>query len=121
MEIWIIALAKLSVDDAIADNAGAAAFAYGSWVHAREVIFEDLTAKVLINNQPVTSAPLTAIQGNPWQVIVELSILLTELGVTLPAGSIVFSGSATTGIAMEAGKTYRVEIAGVGSVEVKTN
>lgn len=108
-------------DDAIADNAGAAAFAYGSWINAREVIFEDLTAEVFINDQSVTSAPLTAIQGNPWQVIVELSILLAEIGVTLPAGSIVFSGSATTGIAMEAGKTYRVEIAGVGSLEVETN
>ena len=108
-------------EDAIADNAGAAAFAHSPWVSADKVQLEMLRADVFVDNQFSTSAPLTQIQGNPWMAIIGLSKILAETGVSLPTGSIIFSGAATAGIAMVAGSTYRVEIAGVGSVEVKTN
>lgn len=107
--------------DAIADNAGAAAFAHSPWVSADKVQLEMLRADVFVDNQFSTSAPLTHIQGNPWIAIIGLSKILTETGVSLPAGSIIFSGAATAGVAMVAGSIYRIEIAGVGSVEVKTN
>ena len=86
-----------------------------------KVQLEMLRAEVFVDNQFSTSAPLTQIQGNPWMAILGLSKILAETGVSLPTGSIIFSGAATAGIAMVAGSTYRVEIAGVGSVEVKTN
>ena len=107
--------------DAIADNAGAAAFAHSPWVSAAKVQLEMLRANVFVDNQFSTSAPLTQIQGNPWMAILGLSKILAETGVSLPTGSIIFSGAATVGLAMVAGSTYRVDIAGVGSVEVKTN
>jgi 2-oxopent-4-enoate/cis-2-oxohex-4-enoate hydratase len=108
-------------EDCIADNAGAAAFAYGAWVPAHQENLDALTAEVFVNGALTQSAPLTAIQGNPWMAVVELSKVLAATGVKLAAGSIIFSGSATTGVPMVAGNSYRVEIKGLGNVEIKAS
>lgn len=113
--------AQIYSNDAIADNAGAAAFAYGQWVPANLEVFANLTTEVLEDNAVVESAPLTAIRGNPWLAVVLLSKLLAENGVKLPAGSIIFSGSATKGVYMAAGKNYMVEAKGLGRVEIKVS
>jgi 2-oxo-3-hexenedioate decarboxylase len=113
--------AQIYAEDAIADNAGAAAFAFSNWVPAHEENLENLTAQVFVNEIEVETAPLTAIRGNPWLAIVLLSKLLAENGVKLPAGSIVFSGSATKGVHLAAGNTYTVEIKGLGKVEIKAS
>ena len=111
--------AQIYAEDAIADNAGAAAFVYSHWVAAHEENLENLTAQVFANDAEVETAPLTAIRGNPWLAIVMLSKVLVENGVKLPAGSIVFSGSATNGIYLAAGNNYAVDIKGLGRVELK--
>ena len=108
-------------EDCIADNAGAAAFAYGAWVPAHQENLDALVAEVFVNGALTQSAPLTAIQGNPWMAVVELSKVLAATGVKLAAGSIIFSGSATTGVPMVAGNSYRVEIKGLGNVEIKAS
>ena len=108
-------------EDAIADNAGAAAFAYSPWVKADKVALETLRAQVFVNNELSTSAPLTHIQGNPWMAIIGLSKVLAETGLSLPAGSIIFSGAATVGVPVIAGNSYCVEIAGLGRVELQAN
>ena len=108
-------------EDCIADNAGACAFAYGAWVPAHQENLDALTAEVFVNGTLAESAPLTSIQGNPWMAIVELSKVLAATGVKLAAGSIVFSGSATTGVHMVAGNSYRVEIKGLGNVDIKAS
>ena len=113
--------AQIYVNDAIADNAGAAAFAYSHWVPAHEENLENLTAQVFANGAEVETAPLTAIRGNPWLAIVLLSKLLAESGAKLPAGSVVFSGSATKGVHLVAGNSYAVEIKGLGRVEIKAS
>ena len=113
--------AQIYAEDAIADNAGAAAFAFSHWVPAHEENLENLTAQVFANDLEVETAPLTAIRGNPWLAIVLLSKLLAENGVKLPAGSIVFSGSATKGVHLAAGNNYTVEIKGLGKVEIKAS
>lgn len=113
--------AQIYANDAIADNAGAAAFAHSQWLPASVEIFENLTAQVFANEEVVERAPLTAIRGNPWLALVQLSKLLAESRVNLPAGSIVFSGSATKGVHLTAGKNYAVEINGLGRVEIKVS
>lgn len=111
--------AQIYAEDAIADNAGAAAFVHSHWVPAHEENLENLTAQVFANDIEVETAPLTAIRGNPWLAVVMLSKVLVESGVKLPAGSIVFSGSATKGVNLSAGSNYAVEIKGLGRVELK--
>jgi 2-keto-4-pentenoate hydratase len=111
--------AQIYANDAIADNAGAAAFVHSHWVPAHEANLENLTAQVFANEVEVETAPLTAIRGNPWLALVLLSKVLVENGVKLPAGSIVFSGSATQGLHLAAGNNYAVDIKGLGRVELK--
>ena len=86
---------------------------------AHEANLENLTAQVFENDSEVETAPLTAIRGNPWLALVLLSKVLVESGVKLPAGSIVFSGSATKGLHLAAGNNYAVDVKGLGRVEIK--
>jgi 2-keto-4-pentenoate hydratase len=111
--------AQIYANDAIADNAGAAAFVHSHWVPAHEANLENLTAQVFENETEVETAPLTAIRGNPWLALVLLSKVLVENGMKLPAGSIVLSGSATKGLHLAAGNNYAVDIKGLGRVELK--
>jgi 2-keto-4-pentenoate hydratase len=103
------------IDDAIADNACAGAFAIGNWIEAKSIDLQAAEISIFVDDQLNQKVSTTAIAGNPWQAVVNASEKLSNAGVVLPAGSIIFSGSATSGIAMQAGK-YRVEITGVGEV-----
>lgn len=111
--------AQIYANDAIADNAGAAAFVYSHWVPAHEANLENLTAQVFKNEDEIDTAPLTAIRGNPWLALVLLSKVLVESGVKLLAGSIVLSGSATRSFDLVAGNNYAVDVKGLGRVEIK--
>ncbi len=111
--------AQIYANDAIADNAGAAAFVYSHWVPAHEANLENLTAQVFKNEDEIDTAPLTAIRGNPWLALVLLSKVLVEDGLKLPAGSIVLSGSATRSFDLVAGNKYAVDVKGLGRVEIK--
>ena len=108
------------IDDAIADNACAGAFAIGIWEKAAHIDFSTAEISIFENGELNQKVPASAIAGNPWAAVVNASKKLFDAGVVLTAGSIIFSGSATTGIAMQAGK-YRVEISGLGEVSFEAN
>ena len=108
------------VDDAVADNACAGAFIYGEWIKAKDIAFADATISISFNGAVNQSVPASAIAGNPWQAVVNASKKLAEAGVELPEGSIIFSGSATTGIPLVAGD-YEVEITNLGKVNLKVS
>lgn len=112
---------EVSFNDSVADNASAAAFSHSQWLPASIGILDGLEAQVFVNDDLVEESPLTSIRGNPWMAIVALSAELASMGISLPAGSIVFSGSATQEILMLAGNIYKVEINGLGSVVVTTS
>ena len=109
---------EASFNDSVADNASAAAFSNSEWIPATAEILDGLEAKVFVNDDLVEKSLLTSIRGNPWMAVVALSTELAAMGISLPAGSIVFSGSATQEILMLAGSTYKVEIKGLGTVVV---
>ena len=109
---------EASFNDSVADNASAAAFSNSEWIPATAEILDGLEAKVFVNDDLVEKSLLTSIRGNPWVAVVALSTELAAMGISLPAGSIVFSGSATQEILMLAGSTYKVEIKGLGTVVV---
>ena len=103
------------IDDAVADNACAGAFAIGDWLEAGQVNFENAEISISENGNINQKVSASAISGNPWNAVAKVSKLLSDAAVALPAGSIIFSGSATTGIPLRAGE-YRVEISGLGAV-----
>ena len=106
------------IDDAIADNACAGAISIGDWVSAKLLDPVNATIAIFEGNQLKESVPATSIAGNPWNALANVSKRLIADGVILPEGAIIFSGSATTGIAMKAGE-YKVEISGLGSVSFR--
>ena len=106
------------IDEAIADNAGAAGFALGEWV-SPELLSSELVASIHEDDVCVTKAPVSTIFGNPWMAIVKLSEIMAANELTLAKGSILFSSSATEGIVLQAGKNYRIEIQLLGSIELK--
>ena len=106
------------VEEAIADNAGAAGFALGPWCDPA-VLSQNLIATIHENDELKREAPVSAIFGNPWKAVVALSTIMQENASTLPAGSILFSSSATDGLEMRSGNAYRVEIQLLGSIELK--
>ena len=108
------------VDDAVADNACAGAFIYGEWTKVEDIDFADATISISFNGIVNQSVPASAIAGNPWQAVVNASKKLAEAGVELPEGSIIFSGSATTGIPLVVGD-YEVEITNLGKVNLKVS
>ena len=111
--------AQIFSNDAIADNAGAAAFAYGEWINASMNVFDNLQTSLLSNSDVIETAPLSAIRGNPWEAIVQLSNLASRQGLTLKKDWIIFSGSATKGVPMTSGSTYAVDTPGLGVVTVQ--
>lgn len=106
------------IDEAIADNAGAAGFALGDWV-SPELLTSDLVASIHEDDVCVTRAPVGTIFGNPWMAIVKLSEIMAANNSTLAKGSILFSGSATDGIVLQVGKKYRIEIESLGRIELQ--
>ena len=110
--------AQIYSNDAVADNAGAAAFARGEWVTATQDIFENLHTELKCNDEAIESAPLSAIRGNPWEALVLLSALAAKQGLILKKDWIIFSGSATKGVLMTSGSSFSVETPGLGIVTV---
>ena len=106
------------IDDAVADNACAGAFAVGKWSDAKSSNIESAKIEIFVDDQQNQSVPATEIAGNPWQAVVNVSKRLADAGVVLTAGSIIFSGSATSGINMQPAR-YKVAITGLGEVEFK--
>ena len=111
--------AQIYSSDAIADNAGAAAFAHGDWIPANSNVFDGLATSVTCNSEVVESADLSAIRGNPWEAIVLLSQLASSQGVILKKDWIIFSGSATKGVLLTPGNTFAVSTPGLGVVEIQ--
>lgn len=105
-------------NDAIADNAGAAAFAHAEWIPATKKVFDNIETMVWQNSEVVESTPITSIQGDPWKAIVRLSEIATAQGVVIKKNWIIFSGSATNGVVMTAGNTYTVDTPGIGKIEI---
>jgi 2-keto-4-pentenoate hydratase len=108
------------IDDAVADNACSGAFIYGNWVTADSIDFSKVTISISENGQVNQTVPASVIAGNPWLAVVNASKKLAEAGVKLPAGSIIYSGSATTGIEIKPGE-YEVEITNLGKVILKVS
>ena len=108
------------IDDAVADNACAGGFVIGNWVDSGSIDLTKTIVEIYENDLLKQSVSATSIAGNPWVALVNASKKLAEAQVTLSAGSIIFSGSATNGIAMKTG-SYKVKISDLGEVEVKVN
>jgi 2-oxo-3-hexenedioate decarboxylase len=99
-----------SLPDVIADNASSSHFVLSEWVRDfRDLDLSTLDMAMSVDGAVVERAPSSAISGNPVLSVVQLCELLAGHGLTLPAGSIVLAGAATTAVALKPG--MRVSLA----------
>jgi 2-oxo-3-hexenedioate decarboxylase len=105
----------------LADNTSAAGVLLGplkSWGDLDGLAA--LHCSVTVDGRQVHEATGAAILGNPLLALVWLSEHLAARGEVLPAGSLVLAGALTDAVPLEPRTGYRLEIEGLGAVEVRT-
>lgn len=106
-----------SLPDVIADNASSSHFVLGDSVPSSTVLdWSALKIELLADGKVQETATGGAILGNPLKSLCELVSLLGAEGRSLPQGSIVLAGAATTAIALSTGQKAEAKLESVGSV-----
>lgn len=109
-----------SLPDVIADNASSAFYVLGDAVPSSTVLdWAALSIELVSNGKVQEAATGGAILGNPFKSLCALVSLLAEDGRSLPKGSVVLAGAATTAIALEAGQTAEARLEKVGTATFK--
>ncbi|WP_342378718.1 fumarylacetoacetate hydrolase family protein [Myxococcus stipitatus] len=108
-----------SLPDVVADNSSSSLFVLGEVEHPpRAMDLTRLEMKMSVNGAVVQSARSDAISGDPVVSVIQLCELLAQRGHVLPAGSIVLAGAATVAHMLQPGDRVRLDVEGLGSVEV---
>lgn len=106
--------------DVLADNTSAAGVLLGEWQPLPDM--DNLTTVGCVfsaDGEVRHTATGAAILGHPLQALVHLSEHLARRGEILPAGAIVLAGALTDAVPAAPATTYQVEIAGIGTVELR--
>ncbi|QSQ11062.1 2-keto-4-pentenoate hydratase [Myxococcus landrumensis] len=108
-----------SLPDVVADNSSSSLFVLGEVEHPpRAMDLTKLEMKMSVNGAVAQSARSDAISGDPVVSVIQLCELLAQRGQVLPAGSIVLAGAATVAHMLQPGDRVRLDVEGLGSVEV---
>lgn len=106
-----------ALPDVVADNASSAFFVLGDRRPAEQVpSLKELNIQMAVNGIEVAQASGSAVLGDPWLSLCALVDLLAQNNKTLPAGSIVLTGAATTAITLEPGTSVSAHLEKIGSV-----
>lgn len=108
---------KFSLEDVVADNCSSSGLVVGPW--SRDLAGLDNAGVLMrVDGRLVQAGSTAAILGNPLRSIVQASQLVSEAGLTLPAGSLLMAGAATAAEALQPGMHVSVEVAGFGETGV---
>jgi 2-oxo-3-hexenedioate decarboxylase len=105
---------RFSLTDVIADNASSSAFVVGPW-HRPDVDLANRGIVLSVSGRTVGVGTTAAILGHPVRSLAAGLRLAAAAGETLPAGSIVMAGGATSAHPLARGCVVRVEISRLGS------
>jgi 2-oxo-3-hexenedioate decarboxylase len=110
---------RFKLPDVVADNASAAAVLLGPVAVAPERLgdLRLLGCVLRRGGEVVHTAAGAAVMGHPAAAVAWLANRLTEVGRTLPAGSLVLSGGLTDAVPVAPGETITAEFDGLGVVE----
>ncbi len=110
-----------SLPDVIADNASSSHFVLGDAVTTFEGLdWPQLKIELLADETVKETALGSSILGNPLKSLCELVSLLAAEGKTLPKGSIVLAGAATTAIPLSSGQCSEARLENVGKASFKS-
>lgn len=106
-----------TLNDVVADNCSAAAFAIGDGIPIpHELDLTSLAIELWLNDKKVQSGFGNAILGHPVDSALALLAWLGEQGLALPAHSIVLAGGATVAEAVQPGDRVECRVERLGAV-----
>ncbi|MER7273290.1 fumarylacetoacetate hydrolase family protein [Dactylosporangium sp. NPDC000244] len=113
---------SFTLEDVVADNASAAAFAIGPWqdfTAARALDLGNLGVVLEVDGTVVQAGSTAAILGHPLRALEVCARMVREHGFVLPAGSVVLAGAATAAVPLTAGAVVEASVTGLGRVTVR--
>lgn len=111
---------KVRIQDTVADNASCGLFVLGEGrAHPRDVDMPGLSMAVFKNGEPLSAGLGSAALGSPLECVRWLANTLGAYGITLDAGDIVLSGSLVPLEPVVPGDVMHLEVAGLGTADVK--
>lgn len=110
---------RFRLADVLADATSAAGVVLGPVVtDPTSLDLGALACEVAVDGVVVDRATGAAILGDPWRALVLLSEHLERRREVLPPGSWVLAGALTDAVPLEAGRSYRLSVGPLGSVEL---
>ncbi|WP_238009430.1 fumarylacetoacetate hydrolase family protein [Dactylosporangium sp. AC04546] len=113
---------SFTLEDVVADNASAAAFAIGPWqdfAAARVLDLGNLGVVLEVDGAVVQAGSTAAILGHPLRALDVCTRMVREHGFVLPAGSVILAGAATAAVPLTAGAVVEASVTGLGRVSVR--
>lgn len=110
---------RFSLDDVVADNASAAAFAVGPWRRIAEAGPLDNRAVALeLDGRLAAAGSTAAILGNPARAVTAARRLARQHGFALRPGMVLLAGAATVAVPLSGAGVVQAEVAGLGRVSL---
>jgi 2-oxopent-4-enoate/cis-2-oxohex-4-enoate hydratase len=111
---------NIKIQDTVADNASSGAFVLGaSRVDPRNIDLALTGMTIEKNGQIVGTGAGAAALGHPLNAMAWLANTLGGFGIVLKAGEVILSGALSALVPVTAGDHLRVQMGGIGSVEVQ--
>lgn len=111
-----------SLDDVVADNASAAAFAVGPWRSPEAVgPLDNRAVRLEIDGRLSQAGSTAAILGDPVRALDAALRLARRHGFALRAGMVLLAGAATVAVPLPARGVVTAHVAGLGEVSVRAN
>lgn len=112
---------SFTLPDVVADNASAAGYVVGPRLRPPQELGDLRLVGCVVRRDGAVlhTAAGAAVLGHPAAAVAWLASRLADEGRTIPAGSIVLSGALTDALPIAPGQSVSVEIAGLGSIEVR--
>ena len=102
---------KFSLEDVVADNCSSTALVVGERLPT-DTNLSDVSMQLIVNGEVRQSGNTDAILGNPWESVVAASRLVSEAGLSLPAGSLIMAGAATAAEYLKTGGQIEAVLGG---------
>jgi 2-oxo-3-hexenedioate decarboxylase len=108
---------RFRLPDVVADNTSAAGVLLGTPIPLQAVAdLASLRCEVEVDGEVVHRATGAAVLGHPLRAVQRLAEHLERHQQSLPAGSLVLAGALTDAVPLQAGRSYRLTVEGLGTI-----
>jgi 2-oxo-3-hexenedioate decarboxylase len=111
-----------TLEDVVADNASAAAFAIGPWqdfAAARALDLGNLGVVLEVDGAVAQVGSTAAILGHPLRALEATARMARRHGLDLPGRSVILAGAATAAVPLTPGAVVEASVTGLGRVAVR--